>query len=152
MSNLQVRNETVINAPISKIWNIITDINMLPKVNPGVVSATGRMDKLGETRTCEIDNKGRKGTMTEKLIELIPEQKTVWTIESDTMGMGKMLSGTKFCFSLEKIDNYKTKVVNETYYDPANLFAKIMNGIMMKKMISKAQTTILNNIRSLTEQ
>jgi hypothetical protein len=77
MSNLQVRNETVINAPISKIWNIITDINMLPKVNPGVVSATGRMDKLGETRTCEIDNKGRKGTMTEKLIELIPEQKTV---------------------------------------------------------------------------
>jgi len=152
MSNLQVRNETIINAPIGKIWDIITDINMLPKVNPGVISATGRMDKLGETRTCEIDNNGRKGTMTEKLIEFVPEQKTVWTIEGDTMGMSKMLSGTKFCFNLEKIDNYKTKVVNETYYDPANLVAKIMNGIMMKKMISKAQTTILNNIRSLTEQ
>jgi len=56
------------------IWAIITDINLLHKVNPGVIRATGRMDKQGETRTCEMDNKGRKGTMTEKLIELVPEK------------------------------------------------------------------------------
>lgn len=110
------------------------------------------MDKQGETRTCDIDNKGRKGTMTEKLIELIPEKKTVWTIESDTMGMSKMLKDMQFVFNLEKLSNNKTKVVNETYYQPANLIAKIMNGLMMKKMISKAQEQILNNIKSLTEK
>jgi hypothetical protein len=152
MSKLQARNEAVINAPVSSIWAIITDINVLHKVNPGVVKASGRMDKQGETRTCQIDNKGRTGTMTEKLIELVPEKKTVWTIESDTMGMSKMLKNTQFVFNLEKIDDHKTKVINETYYQPANLIAKIMNGLMMKKMIGKAQEEILSNIKSLTEK
>jgi carbon monoxide dehydrogenase subunit G len=152
MSKLQARNEAIIGAPISSIWAVITDIAILHKVNPGVIKATGRMDKLGETRTCEIDNKGRKGTMTEKLIELIPEKKTVWTIQSDTMGMSKMLKDTKFCFTLEKLDDNKTRVINETYYQPANLMAKVMNGLMMKGMISKAQEQILTNIKSLTEK
>ncbi|HNR20580.1 MAG TPA: SRPBCC family protein [Bacteroidia bacterium] len=152
MSKLQARNEAIINAPISSVWAIITDINVLHKVNPGVISAKGRMDKLGETRTCNIDNKGRKGTMTEKLIELIPEKKTVWTIESDSMGMSKMLNDTKFIFNLEKISDFKTKVVNETFYQPANIIAKIMNALMMKKMIGKVQEQILLNIKSLTEK
>jgi hypothetical protein len=152
MSKLQARNEAIINAPVGSIWAIITDITMLHKVNPGVVKATGRMDKQGETRTCNIDNKGRKGTMTERLIELVPEKKTVWTIESDTMGMGKMLKDTKFIFNVEKISDTQTKVVNESYYQPANLIAKIMNGLMMKKMIGKAQEQILNNLKSLTEK
>lgn len=152
MSKLQVRNEAIIDAPIGNIWTIITDINLLHKVNPGVIKASGRMDKLGETRTCDIDNNGRKGTMIEKLIELVPEKKTVWTIESDTMGMGKMMKDAQFVFNLEKISDNQTKVINETYYEPANFMAKIMNVLMMKRMISKAQGQILSNIKSLTEQ
>ena len=152
MSKLQVRTETVINAPIGAIWSVITDINVLHKVNPGVIRATGSMNRLNGTRTCEIDNKGRKGTMTEKLIELVPETKTVWTIESDTMGMSKMLKDTRFCFTLERVSDTKTKLINETWYRPANIIAKIMNRVMMKRMILKAQETILSNIKSLTEK
>lgn len=152
MSTLQARNEAIINAPVESIWAIITDITSLHKVNPRVVKASGRMDIQGETRTCETNNNGRKGTMVEKLIELVPQTKTVWTIESDTMGMSKMLADTRFIFNLEKIADNKTKVVNETYYKPANLVAKIMNGLMMKRMISKAQEQILSNIRSMTEK
>ena len=103
MDKLQARNEAIIDAPVNSIWAIITDISMLHKVNPGVIKAAGRMDKVGEIRTCEIDNKGRKGTMTEKLIELVPEKKTVWTIQSDTMGMSKILKNTRFCFILENL-------------------------------------------------
>ena len=72
MSILQARNEAIINAPINSIWAIITDIQSLQKVNPWVEKASGRMDKEGETRTCKFNNKGRKGTMTERLIELVP--------------------------------------------------------------------------------
>ena len=152
MSKLQARNEAIINAPISSVWAIITDINLLHKINPGVINASGRMDKQGETRTCEMDNKGRKGTMTEKLIELIPEKKTVWTIENDTMGMSKMLKDPRFCFYLEKLGDNKTKVVNESYYEPATFIAKIMNVVMMKKMMSKIQGQILSNIKTLAEE
>ena len=83
---------------------------MLDKINPGVVTANGRMDKQGETRTCEMNNNGRKGTMTEKLVELVHEQKTVWVIENDTMGMKKMLKDPRFCFYLEKVGDSKTKI------------------------------------------
>ncbi|MEW6468307.1 MAG: SRPBCC family protein [Bacteroidota bacterium] len=151
MSKLQARNETLINAPVSKVWAIITDINLLHKVNPGVISAKGSMDQQGATRTCEMSNNGKKGIMTEKLIELVPGQKTVWTIENDTMGMKKMLSGTRFCFYLEKIGNDKTKIINESYYQPVTLMAKIMNALMMKKMMGRIQAKILSNIKSLAE-
>jgi hypothetical protein len=152
MSKLQARNEAIINAPVSNIWAIITDINILHKIYPGVIQATGRMDKQGETRTCEMNNKGRKGSMTEKLVELVPEKKTVWAIESDTMGMSKMLKEPRFCFYLEKIDDNKTKIINESYYEPATLMAKIMNALMMKKMMGKMQAQILSNIKSIAEK
>lgn len=152
MSRLQARNEATMNAPISLIWSIITDINALHRVNPGVVRATGRMDKQGETRTCEINNNGRKGTMTEKLIELVPEKKTVWTIETDTMGMSKMLKNTRFEFHLQSIGAGKTLVINETYYEPVSLMAKLLNGIMMKKIIRKTQAQILRNIEVLAQK
>lgn len=152
MSKLQARNEAIINAPIRSIWAIITDINLLHKVNPGVIKATGRMDVQGETRTCEMSNNGRKGTMTEKLVELVPERKTVWAIESDTMGMAKMLKDPRFCFYLEKLDDNKTKIVNESYYEPANLIVKIMNALMMKRKMGQIQEQILANIKSIAEK
>lgn len=152
MSKLQARNEAIINAPVAIIWAIITDINQLNKINPGVIKATGRMDKQGETRTCEMDNKGRKGTMTEKLIELVHEKKTVWAIESDTMGMTKMLKDTRFCFYLEKTNDTRTKIINESYYIPSTFVAKIMNALVMKKMMGKIQGQILSNIKTLAEK
>ena len=152
MSKLQVKNEAVIDAPINNIWAIITDINQLTKVNPGVVNATGRMDKQGETRTVELDINGKKGTFTEKLSELVPEKKTVWTIENDTMGMSKMLKHTRFVFNLEKLEDYKTRVTNETYYQPVNLIAKIMSALMIKHTFGKMQEQMLTNIKTLTEK
>jgi len=150
MSKLQVKNEAIINAPINSIWAIITDIDLLTKVNPGVVKATGRMDKEGETRTVEININGKNGTFTEKLIELIPEMKTVWTIENDTMGMSKMLKENRFVFNLEKLDDNKTRVTNETYYQPVNFIAKIMSALMIKGTFDKMQEQMLTNIKTLT--
>jgi len=110
------------------------------------------MDKQGETRTCEMENKGRKGSMTERLVEFVPEKKTVWVIENDTMGMSKMLKDPRFCFYLEKIDENKTKIINESYYLPANFMVKIMNSLMMKKKMGEIQEKILSNIKALAEK
>ncbi len=152
MNKLQAHNEAVINAPIGSVWAIITDIKLLDKINPGVITATGRMDKQGETRTCEMENRGKRGTMTEKLVELVHEKKTVWVIENDSMGMGKMLKDPRFCFYLEKIDDNQTKIINESYYEPANLIVRIMNALMMKKKMSEIQGKILSNIKAIAEK
>jgi Polyketide cyclase / dehydrase and lipid transport len=149
MSKLQARNETIISAPVSRIWAIITDIDMLPKVNRNVVNATGNMNTLNATRTCTINNRGRLGTATERMIELQPGKKTVWTVESDDMGMGKMLKNIRFCFLLEKVDDNHTRVINETWYTPANFIAGIMNALVIRKMVAKTQARILDDLTSL---
>jgi uncharacterized protein YndB with AHSA1/START domain len=151
MSKLQARNEMVISAPVSKVWALITDIDQLHKVNPGVIKASGTMNQLNGTRTCEFSRNGKPGTMTERLIELVPEKKTVWTVENDTMGMSKMLKETRFCFQLEKLSDNKTRVISESYYKPAHFPASIMNTLMMKRMMSKLQRQILDNLKRLAE-
>lgn len=148
---LQARNEITIAVPSEDVWKVITDITLLHKTNPGVVKAEGRMDTLNATRTCEVDNKGRKGSITERLIEMVPGKSTVWTVESDTMGMSKMLRDTRFCFFLEPLNAHTTKLVAESHYKPAHLMARIMNALMMKKMMGKLQGQILNNIKTITE-
>lgn len=151
MSKLQVSNEIIINAPVSKVWEIITDIALLPKINPGVISATGIMNKQGEIRTCEIMNNGKQGTIIERLAELVPEKETVWVVEKDTMGMTKMLKHIRFCFKLDILGDTKTKLSNESYYEPANFFVKLINAFMLKRQMSKIQDQILNNIKSIAE-
>ena len=151
MSILQARNEALLNAPVSKIWAIITDITLLPRINPGVIKASGTMNELNGTRTCEVENKGRKGLITEKLIEFVPEKRTVWRVENDTMGMSKMLRDTRFSLLLEKVTDMSTKVTAETHYLPATVLARIMNRLMMKKMFANAQEKILHNIRAVAQ-
>ena len=68
------------------------------------------------------------------------------------MGMSKMLKDPMFCFYLEKVGDNKTKIVNESYYEPANAMVRIMNALFMKKKMSQIQGEILNNIKSLTEK
>lgn len=136
---------------MSRIWAIITDISLLPRINPGVIKATGTMNKLNGMRTCEVENRGRKGVITEKLIEFVPEKRVVWKVESDTMGMSKMLKDTRFFLLLEKVTDSSTRVTAETHYTPANLPARIMNSLMMKKMFAAAQEEILHNIQTLIQ-
>ena len=65
--------------------------------------------------------------------------------------MSKMLNDSRFCFYLEKISDNKTKIINESYYEPATILVKIMNALMMKKMMRKIQGQILSNIKSIAE-
>ena len=68
------------------------------------------------------------------------------------MGMKKMINNPRFCFYLEKVSDTKTKIINESYYDPANLFVKIMNTLMMKKKMGQIQEQILTNIKTIAEK
>ncbi len=43
-------------------------------------------------------------------------------------------------------------VINKTHDQPANLMAKIMNSLAVKRTIGKGLKQILSNIKSLTEK
>ncbi|HXD78408.1 MAG TPA: SRPBCC family protein [Puia sp.] len=151
MSTLQARSEALLNASVSRVWAIVTDITLLPRINPGVIKVSGAMNEPNAVRTCEVESKGRKGIITEKLVEFVPEKRMVWKVESDTMGMSKMLLDTRFSLLLETVTDSSTKVTAETHYSPRTILARMMNGLMMKKMFAKAQEKILQNLRALAQ-
>ena len=151
MSKLQAKNQLEMNAPAQKVWKVITDINQLHKINPGVVKATGTMNELGGTRNCEMSMRGKRGILVERLVELVPEKSTVWEMVSDDMGLSKMLKNVRYHFTLEKVSETKSRLTAESYYEPATFFGGIMNALMMKKMFSKGQDTILKNINSIVQ-
>ena len=151
MSKLQAKNQLEMNAPVQKVWEVITDITQLHKINPGVVRATGKMNELGATRTCEMSMNGKKGVLVERLVELVPQKRTVWEMESDDMGLSKMLKNVRYHFTLEKVNDTRSRLTAESYYEPATFFGSIMNALMMKRMFSKGQDTILKNINSVVQ-
>lgn len=152
MSQLQVQDEMILNAPLKDIWAVITDIKLLPKVNPGVVKATGSMNKQGDVRVCSIENGRRKGATRERLTELVPGKSTVWKLETDSMGMNKMMKDVTYRFELKDLGGGKTRVINQSYYQPANAVVRVMNPLVMKRMFSRIQRQILQNIKNLVEK
>jgi len=64
----------------------------------------------------------------------------------------KLLKDKWFCLNLEKKNDGSTKVANESYYQPANLMARIMNGLIIRRTIRKAQEKILQNLKLLAEK
>ena len=67
-----------------------------------------------------------------------------------TLLIGSML-GLAFCFYLEKVDDHKTKISNESFYKPANFMVGLMNTLMMKRKMGQIQQQILTNIKTLAE-
>lgn len=151
-SKLQARNEIIINQPVEKIYQMITDISQLHKINPGVIKAEGKMDEVGAKRHCTIDNRGKEGKMEEKCLELVPYERTVWQLEKDNVGFTKMMDNIRFYFHLKANGPNSTFVANETHYAPRHFIAALMNSIMMRKMVGKTQQTILTNLKQRAEQ
>jgi len=114
MSTLQARSEAVLNASVSRVWAIVTDITLLPRINPGVIKASGAINEPNAARTCEVENKGRKAIITEKLVEFVPGKRMVWRVESDTVMLNRLIMKRMFASAQGKIlQNLRTLAQNQ---------------------------------------
>jgi len=147
----QGQNELVMNASIEKIWNILIDGKVLSKWMTIVKHTTSGVESLNAVRSCEVEMNGKKGQVSEKCILFNEKKEIGWLMLTDEFGISKMFENYSFSFELIPIDNNTTKVINKGYADPKNLFAKLMNIIMMKRMSSKMRNEALSGIKRLAE-
>jgi hypothetical protein len=110
------------------------------------------MDKLDAVRVCTIRMGKKRGSLQEKLVEFIPNKSTVWQHIEDDMGMSKMMRNITYKFELIDTGGSSTKIISESYYEPANAVAKVINPIVIKRMFHKGQRQILSNIKQIVEQ
>lgn len=151
MSLIQVQTEQVIYAPVQKIWDIITDLTLLPKINPNVVSVTGAGAAPGDVRVVEMRRSSGTGMVTEKLIEKQFGSHVIWLQTDDTMDMSSLIRDARFVTRLDPTAPAIVKVTMEAYYIPVSSSARMLNDTHIKPNIIRAHELILQNIKKMAE-
>ncbi len=150
MKTLQGRDEILIQARPERIWGILEDSTCLPQWAPMVKSTTGKIERLGSVRTCQVEWEGRKDEVVERCIEAVPNKKIGWVTEQGMMT--KMFSKIQFGFTLEPKDSSATRVQLGFLYEPRNLLARLMYDLVMKRKMNQLRQTLLANIKNLAER
>src|SRR3954464_3245996 len=86
--------EVIIDAPLEAVWAFTMDLTKIPEFHPRV-SKVDLLDgkafrKAGVSYQCHLS--GGKHTCTERDIEIVPMQKIVTILPSDTFGISEILT------------------------------------------------------------
>lgn len=150
MKAMQGCDETLIQAKAEQIWKILEDSTLLPQWAPMVKSTTGKIERAGSIRTCQVEWEGRKDEVAERCTEAIPNKKIAWAMERGMMT--KMFSKIQFGFTLEPKEGGATLIRLGFLYEPRNLLARLMYSLMMRRKLDSLRKTLLANIKNLAER
>lgn len=146
----QGSNEIIIRTGPERIWAILEDSTLLPQWAPMVKSTTGKIERAGSVRTCQVEWEGRKDEVVERCIEAVPNEKVAWVMEQGMMT--KMFSKIQFGFALEPRGSNATSLQFGFLYEPKNFLARLMYSLMMRRKLDSLRKTLLANIKNLAER
>ncbi len=146
----QGMSEIEIKARPEQVWSILEDSTHLSQWAPMVKSTTGKTERVGSVRSCEVEWEGRKDHVVERCIEAIPNKKIIWEMEQGMMR--KMFSKIQFGFTMEPTDSTATMVRLEFLYEPRNILARIMYTFMMRRKLEGLRQSFLENLKGLIEK
>lgn len=142
-------DEILIDARPEQVWDVLADSTLLPRWAPMVKSTTGKTERAGSVRACQVEWDGRKDEVVERCIEAIPPEKIAWVMERG--GMTKLFSRIQFGFALEPRDGNGTLLRLEFLYEPRNVVARLMYALMMRRKMENLRRSLLQNLKSLVE-
>jgi uncharacterized protein YndB with AHSA1/START domain len=152
----QLERHTTVNAPVGTVYRLFMDNAELAKWAPvvdAVVDEHGGDDTgLGTTRTCAVTMNGKKGTMVERCVEAVPENRASFLVVDDSFGFNKMLTDYGFTAHFTATASHRTTVRIETFYTPANPVAAVLNKLAMRRKLRGVVDELLAGLRTLAEQ
>jgi len=153
--NFQWKAEVKINAPSRRIWEIADDISLIPQYHPEVGKVdliTGQKKRaIGVKYQCHIFE-GRKGSCIEEVCEYIPNVKVSTRMSEDSWGMNKMLSDFVVDTTVLSQNDQTTVLLFEAYYNPVGLFNKLLNKLMLRRIMKKRSISVMLGIKRLAEE
>jgi len=144
----------VIQAPVSKVWEIADDLSLIPKYHPEV----GKVDfidgqskrALGVKYQCSV-LEGRKGSCVEEVVEYIPQHRLSTAMPQDTWGIHKMLTDFVVDSVVDPIDEHSCTLRFDAYYNPVGFHNKILNILMLRRVFKKRSLSVMQGIKRLAE-
>src|ERR671933_1346044 len=152
----QLERDTTVNAPVGTVYRLFMDnaelANWAPVVDAVVDERGGDDTGLGTTRTCAVTMNGKKGTMVERCVEAVPENRASFLVVDDSFGFNKMLTDYGFTAHFTATASHRTTVRIETFYTPANPVAAVLNKLAMRRKLRGVVDELLAGLRTLAEQ
>lgn len=145
----QGSDEIVVHAGPERIWAILEDSTLLSRWAPMVKSTTGKTERVGSVRECQVEWSGRRDMVSERCIEAIPYKRIAWVMERGAMT--RLFSKIFFWFALESVGERATKLQLGFQYEPRTLMARVIYPLMMKRKLDKLRKTFLENLKQLAE-
>jgi uncharacterized protein YndB with AHSA1/START domain len=153
VARLQGRSEQTIGAPPALVWEVLEDSSRLPEWVPVVERMTEHeeREREGSVRRCEVAMGGRRGYMVERCLESIPGRRLRHAVEDDSLGFTRMFRDYSFTLALEPRGDDATLVTCETFYEPRDLRARLMNALFMRRRFARVRSDILDGLRAIVE-
>lgn len=147
--------EACINAPVTRVWDAIEDLSLIPQYHPVVRSVeyvSGQTRRApGVAYKCVVPEGRRKGWCVERVVEHIPNRKTTVAFSEDSWGMGQMLDEFLAETTVEPRGNNTTMVQLKAYYIPRGFRMRLMHSLFMRRMMRKRAILTLKGLKRIVE-
>jgi hypothetical protein len=151
----QMDRHRIVHAPPEFVYALFMDNAELhkwvPPVNKVLSESGGDDTGLGRTRTCDVTMQGKRGTMVEECVEAVAGTRASFLVVEDSFGFQRMLTDYGFTVTFSEAPG-GALVRIETYYTPANIVARAMNVLMMRRTFRRIVDAMLDGLRTLAEQ
>ena len=144
-----IHNEITVNAPIEKIWEALTEVELLEKYDPTVKKSIALSTlKSGMGAKRKVHMLDGKNWFDEEVTEYIPNVALTYTLTACTFPVHKL----KHSYSFEKVDN-QTKVKQVMQYEMKfGFLGKIMDTLMVRKQSDISIKKFFAGLKSFTEK
>ena len=143
-----------IYASAAHVWDIADDISLIPQYHPevGKVDLISGQQKraVGVKYRCNI-LEGRKGSCVEEVLEYIPYSKISTGMSEDTWGMDKMFSNFIVETTVIPQGDRSNMLQFEAYYDPIGFRNRVLNGLILRRIMRKRARLTMEGIKRLSE-
>mgnify|MGYP001561574416 CR=1 FL=1 len=143
-----IHNEIIINASVDKLWNILTDLELLDKLDPTVKKATlVSSEKTGMGAKRKVDMLDGKNWFDEKITVFKPNEALTYQLTDCSFP----IKGLQHSYSFEKMgDQTKVKQVME-YTVKFGLLGKLLDIVMIRKQFDRGIKKFFGGLKSYAE-
>jgi ribosome-associated toxin RatA of RatAB toxin-antitoxin module len=143
-----ILNEIIIDAPVDRIWKVMTDLELLEKYDPTVKKSTIiSPDKIGIGAKRKVDMADGKNWFEEKITIFQPNEALTYQLTDCSFP----IQGLRHSYSFEKIGSQtKVKQVME-YTVKFGLLGKLMDSIMIRKQSDTGIKKFFSGLKSFVE-
>lgn len=140
----QSKQSVIINAPIEEVWAFNQDLSRIADYHPRVdrvdLISGKQFREEGAAYQCHLSD--GKNTCIEKDIEIVPMEKIVTVLPSDTMGLTKLLPDYVVETTFKKIDAQTTRLQISHFYSSSKLKVWLLNFIIKPKIARETIATL----------